>query len=179
MTQVLSDGADARGDVLLFDVGVKGVEQNADVGVVDLSAEFVGIGGSVQKVSLEAVERFYRERDAIGGESVAQLLQAIDRILPFIGGAAAAGEIADGAVHGTAKDSGSGFGNGLDEVFEMLDSTCADGGFVADWAEAWQEGGRDCAFETERLRYLDGRRSCVETFEAEERDFDAVETFFL
>jgi len=56
VTQVLSNGADACGDILLFDVGVEGIEQDADVGVANLIAELNGIGSGVQEVGFEAVE---------------------------------------------------------------------------------------------------------------------------
>src|SRR6185312_6806883 len=102
--------ADTGCDVFLFNVGVERVVQDADVGVIDLFAETHGVDRGVEEVSLEAVERLNGERDAVGGERIADRLQTFDGALPFVWGAAAAGEIADGAVHGSGENFRAGVG---------------------------------------------------------------------
>ena len=61
----------------------------------------------VDEVSLETVEDFDGERDAVGGGAVAGCLESGDAGLPLIGGARTTGELADGGVHGAADDGGA------------------------------------------------------------------------
>jgi hypothetical protein len=71
------------GDVLLFDIGVEGIDQQPDAGVVDLIAESCAIRGGVEEVSLEAVQRLNRQRDVILFQGIAERMKAFDGALPF------------------------------------------------------------------------------------------------
>ena len=166
--------------ILLFDVGVKSIEQDADVWVIHLIAERCGIGGSIQKESLETVEWFDRKRGPISGKSVAQLLQTIDRPLPFIGRAAASRQVADGAVHPVRKV----FRRQYRQRHWIRSFRCpiarvrmATSSLIGLKPPA--ERRKQLCIRGRSASGIAPNRGSVETFEAKERDLDAVETFFF
>ena len=59
--EIGTDGAIARGKTLLFDVGVKGVKENADIRMADLLGERRSVDGGALKAGFEPVQRFNRE----------------------------------------------------------------------------------------------------------------------
>src|SRR6185312_460626 len=175
MAEMPRHGANAGGDILLFDVGVEGVEQNADIGVIDFVAKARGIHGRIEEISFEAIQLLDRQRDAIGGERIADRLQTFDRPLPFIAGAASSGEIADRTVHGAGENFRARIGRRPDQVFQMLEGGGPFGGVIAHGAHALQERGGDGGFEAVGLQVA-ANGGGIEAFEAEQRKFNPIET---
>ena len=58
--EIGTDGAIARVNILLFDVGVKGVKENADIRMADLLGERRSVDGGAL-TGFEPVQRFNRE----------------------------------------------------------------------------------------------------------------------
>lgn len=96
-----AQGADGVAGVLFLDVGVEGIEEDTDVGVVDFVAEAFGFGGGGEGVGFEAVEGLDGEGDVALAESGDELVEAFDGAFPFVIGAAASEELADGGDRGS------------------------------------------------------------------------------
>src|SRR6201992_1076020 len=77
--EVRPDGTVTRSDVLFFDVGMAGVEQNADIGVANFLCQLGCIGGSIQEKGLEPVQGFDGEDDVVGSKGFSHGLKALDR----------------------------------------------------------------------------------------------------
>ena len=67
MNQMASHRPDGLVLVFLFDIGVEGVVENADVGVGHLVAQANRVSRCVQEIGLKAVEWLDRELDAAAG----------------------------------------------------------------------------------------------------------------
>src|SRR4029077_8113671 len=59
--QMPAHSAVALGDILLFNVGVEGIEEDPDIGMTDLIAQRRGILRGVEEIRLETVERLDRD----------------------------------------------------------------------------------------------------------------------
>ena len=178
---VLEMGAgrvECGGDVFLFDVGVEGVEEDPNTRVVDLIAKADSVAGGVQEVSLEAVQGFDGESDAVGVEDGCDGLIRFDGPVPFVVGAAAAGEIANGTVERSGDDFCAAVGRGFDGVGEMPAGFRARGGIRGNQAEAFDEDGAGGQVEVVRFEIAADQRS-GESGGVEQRDFDAIETGLL
>src|SRR5512145_1141190 len=93
-----ADRPEPRADVLLLDVGVEGVEQDADSRMADLARQRLRVGGRVEEERLEAVQRLDRERDSVALQRVSERLVTLDGALPLVGGPAPARQVPDRAV---------------------------------------------------------------------------------
>ena len=113
----------------------------------DFIAEAGGVGGGVQEKSFEAVQRLDGQGDVIGFEGRDEGLIGFDGPIPFAFGAAAAGDVAYGAVERAGDDAGSGVGGGFDGVLKMLTGFCARGGVAGDQAQTGDQDGADGALE--------------------------------
>src|SRR6202453_2782514 len=96
--EIGTNGAVARSNALFLDVGVEGVKENADIRMADLLGKRRSIGGGVQKIGFEPVQRFNGENHTMGGQRVTQGLKALDGPFPLIAGPPPAWQVADRAV---------------------------------------------------------------------------------
>jgi hypothetical protein len=62
---MLAQEADGGGLILLFDIGVEGVVEYADIGVRDLFAEALRVGCGIEEEGLETVQRFDGDADIV------------------------------------------------------------------------------------------------------------------
>src|SRR5580693_8642712 len=83
--EVRPDLSECSSDLLLLDVGMEGVEQNADPRVVNGLAQTDGVFRGIQEVSLEAVQGFDGDLDAVTFEYGSELLITLHRPIPFVG----------------------------------------------------------------------------------------------
>src|SRR5205085_7361526 len=113
--------------------------EDTNARVIHFIAKRGGVGGGVEEERLEAIEGFQGEGDAIGAEGVAEGLISFNSPFPFIGGAAASGQIADRGEQGSGLDRGSCLGDSLYASFYMGDRLGANGGVIGDEAEAWED----------------------------------------
>src|SRR5690606_14695543 len=103
VTDVATARAERLSEMLLLDVRVERVEQQADARMADRLAQRDAIGDRVEEVRLEAVERFDRKRHAVLVERFAELLVALDGTLPLVSGPTPAGKVADRRVERTRE----------------------------------------------------------------------------
>src|SRR5882757_11193115 len=88
------------GNVLLFDIGVKGVEENTDIRMTNFLREPGSIGGRVQKIGFKSVDRFNGKRYVVGSQRITEGLKSLNRPPPLIAGAPPARQVAHRAVEG-------------------------------------------------------------------------------
>ncbi len=160
--------------VLLFDIGVEGVEQQADRGMVDRVAELHAVCGGVQEVRFETVERLECEGDVVLDERVGDRLVALDRTPPLVRGPAAAGQFSNRAVERADDQPRAGIGDRANRVAKVLHRSAPNVRVVADETEAADERRRHGPLEAFGLRRAsNGCRG--ELGRPEQRDLDAVE----
>ena len=112
-----------RGDhpdrVLLLDVGVEGVVEEAVVRLVDPLHDRRGVGDGVEGVALEAVERLDGERDLRLGRILRRQLVNLDDVAPLVRRRRLAAEDAERLVEGPAEDFAARRLEAVDRPFEM------------------------------------------------------------
>ena len=96
--------------------------------MADLFNEPRTVGGTVQKVTFEAVKVFDCEGD-VGRLSVVGCLgESVFHSVPFVGGGARARKLSQSRVNGTTKMCGSDSGAHVDTFFQMVESRSANFG---------------------------------------------------
>ena len=104
MGDAIAGAPDRRRRVLLFYVGVKGVEVDAAVGMVHLVNEPHRLVQHVEVVDLETVDDLLGQDDAFALRVLGGVAQMLDRALPLVIGRAATREHAEGDLVGAAED---------------------------------------------------------------------------
>src|ERR1700722_11361176 len=133
--EVRPDRTVTRSDILLFDVGMEGVEQNPDIGVANFLCQLGCIRGSVQEKCFEPVQGFDGEGHVVGSKRFSHGLKALDGPLPFIAGSTPPGQITNRAVERSGNNFRACFCCGLGYVPEVLVGPFADIRTIADQAE--------------------------------------------
>src|SRR5579872_5266332 len=82
--EMLAGPTDRLALVLFFDRHVERVEEKANRIASDILSQLHSLLGLVYEVSLEAVERFESDRDALRFGRLAHFPQRVDRPLPFL-----------------------------------------------------------------------------------------------
>ena len=119
VTQRRAKRAARGGNVLLLDVGVEGVDQDADAGIVDRFAELRRVGRGGEEEGFTEVDGFKREGHLATFERLAELLEGLDGPAPLVFGAAAARKVADRSIHGAAYQLCSEFRRSFDASAQM------------------------------------------------------------
>src|SRR5689334_13907222 len=83
MLQMLTHRPIAPRNILLFNVGVKCVEENADIGMPHTIAKCGGIGGRIQKESFKAVKRLDSQCDIVLNQDIGNALIALNGATPL------------------------------------------------------------------------------------------------
>src|SRR5690349_15582043 len=165
-------------DILLFDVGVEGIEQDPNLRMVDLVTERHRVGGRVEKVSLEAVQGLNGDSDAVPLEHRAKRLVTLHRPFPLIRGAPPPGQIADRRIERPGHDLRAYFGRGFDAILHVGARFLPDGSIVRDHVQPARNHRADSTFEAvlpEAFANILKR----EVRGPEQRHFDAVEAVML
>ena len=96
-------------NVLFLDIRMEHVEEHAEAGMTDILAQLLRVGQRVDEVGLVAIERFDRYSQLVLRQGRAHRLETFDRPRPFIGRAAAARQVPDRRVNGSAQTLGPEF----------------------------------------------------------------------
>jgi len=161
--------------VLLFDIGVEGVKQQADRGMVDRVAELHAICGSVQEIRFETVERLECERHVVLDERVGDRLVALNRTPPLVRGPASAGQFSNRAVERADDQPRAGIGDRANRVAKVFNRSAPHVRAVADETEAADECRRHGPLQAFGIRRAsNGGRGKLGR--PEQRDLDAVES---
>ena len=161
--------------ILLFDVGVEGIEQNPDVRIRDFVTESHAIRRGVEEESLETIQRFDPQRDTVLGEHRASRLVPFNRPLPFIRRPAPARQVADLAIERPANEIGAGIRSRFHRVLNVLPRHLPRRGILANQALAIDEQRADRTFQIVLGECVsDGR--CRKFGWPEQRNLHAIET---
>ena len=117
--EVRRDSSKCIAKLLLLDVGMEGIEQNADTRIVNGIAQRHGVFRGIQEIRLEAIQRFDGDLDAVTLEHGSELLITLDRPLPFVSGSAAPRQVSHGRIQRAADQSGSHVGGRLYTVLHV------------------------------------------------------------
>ncbi len=98
-----------------------GIEENANLGMIDFTAESNGIGSGIQEVSFVTVQGLDGDSNAVLVEYRAELLEAFHCSIPLVGRAAAAGQITNRRIERTSDKMSRPFQRRLrTQLFKML-----------------------------------------------------------
>src|SRR5258708_6049616 len=172
------DGTISLSDILLFDVGMKRVEQNPDIRVVDLIAQRHGVGSGIEEGSLEAVERLDGNCHVVPRQHRAERLIALHRPLPLVRRTAPSRQISHRRIQRSGDDLRAHFGRCLDAFFQVHARLLANRRIVRNHAQAARNHRTDGALELVLRKALAnvGER---EIHRMEHGNFDAVESVAL
>ena|SRR5436190_19067100 len=84
--QVFADASNGVACVLLLDVPVESIVKHSNVWMTHSFGEISSIGGDVQRVGFEAVQRLDGEGHSMAAQSRTEGLQTFDASLPFVVG---------------------------------------------------------------------------------------------
>src|SRR5512132_975961 len=115
--------------------------------MVDLIAQRHSIGGGIEKVSLEAVERLDGDSHVVPRQYRAERLVTLHRPLPFVRRAAPSWQIAHRRIQRSGDDFRSDFGRSFHTIFQVHTRLLAYGRVVRDRAQASRNHRTDGAFE--------------------------------
>ena len=163
---------------LLFDVGVKRIQQDADRRIADRLAQLRRIGDRVEEIRFEPVQRLERDVDTRGMDRRRKALPAVHRPFPFLGRATMTGQIADGRVHRPGKNCRAGVSGRGNARFEVRARLSTSAGIRGCQARAARNNRHRSALEPEPVELAsNGRR--FERGWIQDGHFDAIEPMLL
>src|SRR5947209_15788374 len=133
--QVYTDLPNGIRCMLLFDVCVIGVEQHADLRVIDLPTQSGRVRSGVQEVRLVSVQRLDRHGYIVLVEPGTEFPKTLDCAFPFVFRATPPGQEADRRIQGSGNQLRANFRARFDTCFQVVAGTLSDCGVLADYAQ--------------------------------------------
>ena len=125
-------GLERLANVLVLNVRMEGIEQDPDPRMAHSVTQSDGIRSRIEEVSLEAIERFHRQRHVVLVESRAKGLKSLHGKLPLVLRPPRAGQVADRGAERTGKDGRADLGCRPYPAQEILSRGTPDLGILGD-----------------------------------------------
>src|ERR1035441_153116 len=151
MFEIRPQRFDRFGDILLLDVGVEGVDRDADAWMPNRLAEILCLGCRSQKKCLRAVHGLNGNRDLVLFCNRANLLKDLYCPAMFVVVRPMLGQISNGRKKRTAQDSRTAFRGGFDAGCQMPQRRPPNFRIGADGVDWRRQDSADGAFE--RIRF--------------------------